>query len=130
MKVLVVDDSPAILESMQTLLSHLGLEDEEIFTAENAGEAMKIFHKKDPDLVFMDVSLPHGGGDKVALQMLLIRPTARIVVMTGLDRTDPRVRAMVSGGAYDVIEKPVRVERVEQLLQLIDAESKRLRRVR
>jgi DNA-binding NtrC family response regulator len=129
MKVLVVDDSPAVVESVKDFLSHMGGEELEILTASTTKEAMKLFTDEDPDLVLMDMKMPPGDGEKTALQMLRVRPTVKLVVMTGLQRTAPEVESLVSAGAYDVVHKPIRVERIQEVFRLIDQETKKLRRV-
>lgn len=129
MKVLIVDDSPAIIESLMDILQHMSGDDMKIISATNTKDAMKLFHEQDPDLVLMDMKMPPGDGEKTALQMLKVRPKLRLVVMTGLQRTAPEVESLVSAGAYDVLQKPIRVERLQEIFRLIDQETKKLRRV-
>jgi DNA-binding NtrC family response regulator len=129
MKVLIVDDSPAVIESLVDILQHLSGDELKVFTANNTKDAMKTFHEQDPDLVLMDMKMPPGDGEKTALQMLKIRPKLRLVVMTGLQRTAPEVESLVSAGAYDVLSKPIRVDRLQEIFRLIDQETKKLRRV-
>lgn len=125
--VLIVDDSPTVAGIVKATLARLGVED--LHWAASGAEAMKLFHAFDPGLVFMDIQLPDIGGDKIAIQMLALRPDVKLVLITAMPREDPRVRQAVGMGAYDVIEKPLRVERLRQLLALLDAEAKNLRRV-
>ncbi|HEX9658778.1 MAG TPA: response regulator [Rhodothermales bacterium] len=129
MKVLIVDDSPAIIESLLDILQHMGGDDVKVISATNTKDAMKIFHEEEPDLVMMDMKMPPGDGEKTALQMLKVRPKLRLVVMTGLQRTAPEVESLVSAGAYDVLQKPIRVDRLQEIFRLIDQETKKLRRV-
>ncbi len=58
-------------------------------------------------------------GTAVAQQMLAENPELRLVVCTGMDPTDARVRKMVSWGAFDVISKPLRAARVREVLRSI-----------
>lgn len=128
-RILIVDDSRAIVDTLQETLRRLGVEPEHIFTASNAAEAMRIFHEQNPSVVFMDVDLAAERGDHVAKQMLDLVPTTKVVLMTGLDLGEPRIRAVVSAGAYDVIQKPLRMSRLKQLMELIDSEERGLRRI-
>lgn len=129
MKVLVVDDAPAIVESLVDVLKQMG-ENLEIFSATTTKEAMTLFHREEPDLVLMDIRMPPGDGEKTGLQMLKFRPKLKLVVVTGLQPTAPEVESLVSAGAYAVIQKPIRVDRIQEIFRLIDQESKGLRRVR
>lgn len=129
MKVLIVDDSPSIIESLIDILQHISGDDMKLVSATNTKDAMKLFHEQEPDLVLMDMKMPPGDGEKTALQMLKVRPKLRLVVMTGLQRTAPEVESLVSAGAYDVLQKPIRVDRLQEIFRLIDQETKKLRRV-
>lgn len=128
-KVLIVDDAPAIRESLLMVLKALGVPEDVILLAGDAAEAMRLFHRDEPDLVFMDILMPRGNGDRAALQMLAVKPSIKVVVVTGLDRGDARVRSLVSAGAYEVLEKPVRFEKIRDVLHLINAEASGLHRV-
>jgi len=129
MKILLVDDSAAIIESLTDILQHMSGDDLQIFSATNPKDGMRLFHEHEPDLVFMDMKMPPTDGEKTALQMLKVRPKLRLVVITGLQRTAPEVESLVSAGAYDVIQKPIRVDRLQEIFRLIDQETKKLRRV-
>jgi CheY-like chemotaxis protein len=89
-----------------------------------------------PDLVFLDLELhppdgsappgPGGKGDPSASQFLngdalgreLVRrnPALQVVIVTALDSEHPRVQALRKGVASDVIVKPVRAARVQEVL--------------
>ncbi|MES2154087.1 MAG: response regulator [bacterium] len=128
-KVLIVDDAPAILESMSKALQRLGVPAAGITTASTRADAVRLFLEKKPTLTFLDMDLGGDAGDGAAHEILELAPLAKIVIVTGLDRESARVRAVVSAGAYDVIEKPVRLVRLREVLDLIESEEKGLRRV-
>jgi DNA-binding NtrC family response regulator len=127
--VLLVDDSETILETLKETLQHLGVPGEKIFVATNPKDALKIFLGQRPPVVFMDLDLDGASGDAAAIKILKAAPSTKLIVMSGYDRHDPRVRDLVSAGAYEFLEKPLRVARLQQLMQLIDSEEKGLRRV-
>lgn len=128
-KVLVVDDAKAIVDSLTKALQRLGIAAPRISTASTFTGALETFNTERPQVVFMDMDLAGEPGDAAAQQILDIDPTVKLVVMTGMDPSIPRVRAVVSAGAYAVIEKPIRLTRLREVLDLIDAEEKGLRRV-
>ena len=127
--ILIVDDSETIIETLRETLEHFGVPSENIFTASNPKDALKIFDAESPPVVFMDLDLNGTPGEKAALAIMKSKPSTKLVVMSGYDRRDPRVRDLVSAGAYEFLEKPLRVSRLQQLMELIDSESKGLRRV-
>ena len=127
--ILLIDDSETILETLKETLEHFGVPSENIFTASNPKDALQAFSSVKPPVVFMDLDLDGTPGDPVGFKILKTAPLTKLVVMSGYDRRDPRVRDLVSAGAYEFIEKPLRVARLQQLMQLIDSEAKNLRRV-
>ncbi len=128
-KVLLVDDARAVIEAMSKALQRLGVPASGIATASTREEAMRLFKELKPPIVFMDMNLGRDLGDEAAREMLDITPSAKLIVVTGLGPDHPRVRDVVSAGAYAVIEKPVRLTRVREVLDLINTEERGLRRV-
>lgn len=127
--ILIVDDSETILQTLKETLEHFGIPSENIFTAQNPKDALKAFSDHKPPVVFMDLDLDGTPGDPAATKILKAAPLTKLIVMSGYDRRDARVRDLVSAGAYEFLEKPLRVARLQQLIQLIDSEEKGLRRV-
>ena len=126
--ILVVDDAPAVLEAITTALVRLGNYGQ-VLTASDPKTALELFRAQQPRVVLMDVDLAGLPGDQTALQILREAPSTKVVVMTGLDPTEPRVRAVVSAGAYAFLQKPIRLARLQEVLDLIDSEDRGLRRV-
>lgn len=120
---LVVDDSPTIRLTLKAMLERLGVPAARVDVAATGEDAMRLFEAQGPDLVFLDVEMPDVEGHEVCRRMLEQRPLARIVAVTGLDRTDPRVRDLVTRGAFDVVHKPLRLDRMQALLDEVRRES-------
>lgn len=127
--VLVVDDAPAILETMKKSLQRLGVPAAGIVTASTREAAIRLFKEHNPPVVFIDMNLGLDLGDEAAQEMLQLAPHSKIIVVTGLSPDHSRVRDVVSAGAYAVMEKPVRLAGLRDVLDLIEAEDKGLRRV-
>ncbi len=60
MKVLIVDDSLFMRHFIKTAL--LQLEIEEIIEAEDGYKAVELYQKHRPDLVLLDINMPHMNG--------------------------------------------------------------------
>jgi len=60
--VLIVDDSPQVLEAEKKLLEKTGVD---VHCAYTGPEAIKYVHTEKPHLVFLDLLLPEMGGDAV-----------------------------------------------------------------
>ena len=59
MKLLIVDDEPAIVETVETRLRRDGFT---TFAADSAEEGMRLFRRLKPDLVILDIMLPRRSG--------------------------------------------------------------------
>jgi two-component system, LytTR family, response regulator len=61
-KALIVDDKPASIELMKWLIQKHCVEIGELQTASNAKDAMEIIRSFEPDIVFLDIQMPHQSG--------------------------------------------------------------------
>lgn len=120
---LVVDDSPTITHTLRRTLERLGVSGSNIHTAPSGEEALAMFETLEPDVVFMDVQLDGIDGQATAEEMTALDPEARVVVMTGMGASDERVRKMVAAGAFEVLEKPIHSDDLDDVLHLIEREE-------
>lgn len=66
-KILVVDDEPCILRSLQFQLERVGELD--VITATDGEEAMRLIQEQRPCLVFLDIMLPSKNGYEICKQI-------------------------------------------------------------
>ena len=103
-RVLIVDDEPNIVLSLQFLLSREGYE---IDIARDGESALEIAARRPPDLVVLDLMLPGLDGYEVCRRLRASPATAgtKIVVVTARAREAERVRGLEEGAdAY--VTKP------------------------
>jgi DNA-binding NarL/FixJ family response regulator len=80
MKVLVVDDHVIVREGIRRLLAPLpGLC---IAEAASASEAVALFREARPDVVLLDLNLPHGSGLELLRRLLVEDRSARVLVFS------------------------------------------------
>jgi len=102
MRVLIVDDSDAIRRAIRRAVEK---PDDEIETAQNGAEALGILDRFDPEVVTMDISMPEMGGLECISGVRHRRPSARILVISGVDDKSVAVEA-VKRGAQGFLLKP------------------------
>lgn len=118
-RVLVVDDEPNILISLEFLMQQGGFE---VMTAEDGEQALAHVQQGKPDLILLDISLPGISGFDVLEQLRQAPDTATlpIIMLTAHGREVEREKGMALG-ADDYITKPFStqslVEKVNALLQ-------------
>ncbi|MGS2743419.1 response regulator transcription factor [Halomonas sp. LS-001] len=116
--VLVVDDEPNIVLSLEFLMEQAGFT---VTTAEDGEKALVCVEQKTPDLILLDIGLPGISGFDV-LEQLRAQPLTKrlpVIILTAHGREVEREKGMALG-ADDYITKPFStqalVEKVRQLL--------------
>ena len=119
--IMAVDDEPANLKLLDKLLRGQGY-----FNIELVGDprdVMKRYAQKRPDLILLDINMPHLDGYQVMAQVKeLADPLAPpIVILTAQHGRDGLLRAL-SSGARDFVPKPFdRTELLMRVRNLLDA---------
>ena len=68
----------------------------------NGREAVTLSHLEQPDWILMDIEMPIMDGLSATREILLQRPSARIVVLTSFDDDVHRQEALNAGACYFV----------------------------
>ncbi|MEW8507730.1 MAG: response regulator [Candidatus Thiodiazotropha sp.] len=118
-KILIVDDEPNIVLSVEYLMRREGYE---VVTANDGQEAMEKIAASPPDLLILDVMMPRKNGFEVC-QELRVDPalsTMPILMLSAKGR-EAEIKKGISLGADGYITKPFSthdlVDKVNQLLQ-------------
>jgi len=116
--VLVVDDEPNIVLSLEFLMKQAGYD---VRVARDGEAALRAIEEKVPDLILLDVMIPKRDGYDVC-QAIRANPgwkNVRIIMLTAKGREVEREKG-IALGADDYITKPFStrdvVDRVEQFL--------------
>ncbi len=121
--VLVLDDEPAILTTLQKALT---LEGYAVDVAGGIKIAEEKLAKKTFDIALFDVSLPDGDGVSLLQRLRAAKNELPIVMMSGHATIDAAVKA-TRLGAIDFLEKPLSTDRLllvlENTLRLVRAEE-------
>jgi CheY-like chemotaxis protein len=138
---LIVDDSPTVRLTVKQALAQENVPAASVSEAGSATEAVEEFDRTHPDVVFLDVSLterpsidpgsdqhldilsrrrvPLQSGNEVARYMRSHNPKLTIVVCTGNPPDDPRVRELIKGGAFQLLQKPIHLTQIREVLRQV-----------
>jgi two-component system, chemotaxis family, chemotaxis protein CheY len=103
LKLLIVDDSNIMRRRIER--SQQFEELEVVGTAANGVEAVEMFHKTDPDMVTMDLTMPQMDGIECISRLVQLKPAVRILVISALADKATAVEAM-ERGANGFLNKP------------------------
>ncbi|MEE8273258.1 MAG: response regulator [Alphaproteobacteria bacterium] len=118
--VLVVDDEPNIVVSLEFLMKQAGYDAR---IARNGEEALKALEERAPDLMLLDVMMPKRNGYDVCQTVRADARWAevRIIMLTAKGRDVEREKGLALG-ADDYITKPFSTREVmERVKQYLDA---------
>ena len=116
MKILVVDDEPANVSLLRYILQAAGYD--EMRTTTDARQALPLFREFQPDLILLDLMMPHISGFEVMGQLETeIAPgdCLPVLVLTA-DVTDATKHKALQAGASDFLTKPF--DQIEVLLRI------------
>lgn len=105
MRILIVDDEPAIANTLDAVLTAKGYAAD---VAINAKEALAKANSKQFDLVLLDLGLPDADGKDI-IQSLLHHGQIPILVVSARHQETEKVKAL-DAGAQDFINKPFGID--------------------
>lgn len=106
--ILIVDDEEGIRETLSEILEDEGYQ---VIMASTGEEAINIFQKEIPDLVFLDIWLPGMDGIETLRAIKDLKREVPVIMISGHGTIELVVKAMQMG-ARDFIEKPLSLDRV------------------
>jgi two-component system, OmpR family, KDP operon response regulator KdpE len=106
LRVLVIDDEPAIRRFLRASLSAQGYQ---VIEAQTANGALELFRRNTPDVVVLDLGLPDGDGLDIIKELRDGGSAAPIIVLSSRTDEAGKVRAL-DLGADDYVTKPFGVE--------------------
>nr|WP_329257007.1 response regulator transcription factor [Actinoallomurus sp. NBC_01490] len=102
MRILVVDDEPAVRDS---LASSLAFEDYEVVTAADGVSALDELGRAQPDLAILDILMPRMDGLTACRRLRALGETLPVLMLTARDTVGDRVTGL-DAGADDYLVKP------------------------
>lgn len=105
--ILICDDETGVRESLKLILER----DYALDYVTHGKDAVEYVKKHPPDLVIMDIKMPHMNGLDALRRIRRARPRVRILMITGYESSDVAAQA-IHLGANDYLTKPFEREKV------------------
>jgi two-component system KDP operon response regulator KdpE len=105
MKILTIEDDAAIRQALAVSLK-LQWQDVEVLEAADGEGGLETFFEATPDLVLLDVSMPHMSGFEVLREIRLVSEVP-VIMLTGRTEEMDQVRGLELG-ADEYLHKPIR----------------------
>lgn len=115
-KVILVDDEPIILRSLQAAIGWEELGLEVAGTARNGEAALKLIEAHAPDIVISDIRMPGMDGIALMKEVLAGGPKRIFIVISGYGEFE-YAREALRQGAFDYLLKPIDHEELTGMLE-------------
>ena len=115
MRVLLVDDSAAVLRSLSRMFT--SLENIEVIgRARSVSQAIDLVDTIKPDVVILDISFPEGSGFDVLSHIRRDRIPAQVIMLTNHTSAQYRQRSQAEGADF-FFDKSMEFERVVEVVK-------------
>ncbi len=114
-RILIIDDNAFNVQLLEVIVNEAGYNS--VLSTTDSRKAEDLYRAYKPDLVLLDISMPHLDGFQVMEQFKKIEasPYLPVLVLTALQDNETRLKVLESG-AQDFLTKPF--NRVETLLRI------------
>ncbi|MGA9294031.1 MAG: sigma-54 dependent transcriptional regulator [Ignavibacteriaceae bacterium] len=112
-KILIIDDDNSIRDTLSLFLSEF---DYKILSAGSGEEGLAVLDKERPELILCDLKLPRLSGLDFLKKLNEYDSRIPVIIMTAYGDSRTTIKA-IQLGAYDYIEKPLDVDRLNVLIK-------------
>ena len=111
--ILIVDDEPRVRESIRSILEDEGYS---VIEASDGQEGLARVAADKPDSVLLDIWMPDLDGIEVLRGIKQVDSDLPVIIMSGHGTIETAVKA-AKLGAYDFLEKPLSIDKLELVLR-------------
>lgn len=111
-RVLVADDELHIQELLSWIMDSLGAE---VQTAADGKQALDLYPLFKPDIVLLDVNMPHLDGVSVLKEIIKTTPNAIVVMLTAMNNVEI-IEECINAGAFNYLLKDATAEELHNTL--------------
>ena len=120
MRILLVEDDPTTSRSIELMLTHANLN---VYCTDMGEDGIDLAKLYDYDLILLDLNLPDISGHEVLRQIRLARVETPILILSGMDDTESKLKGF-GFGADDYMTKPFHREELVARIHAIIRRSK------
>ncbi|PRY95102.1 winged helix family two component transcriptional regulator [Hasllibacter halocynthiae] len=120
MRILLIEDDPTTARSIELMLTHANLN---VYATDLGEEGIDLAKLYDYDLILLDLNLPDMNGHDVLRQLRLARIDTPILILTGEDDTENKIKGF-GFGADDYLTKPFHRDELVARIHAIIRRSK------
>jgi len=118
-RILVVDDEENARIGLSRLLSNEGFM---VDSVSNGFEALNYLRQQEVDLIVSDINMPEMNGIIFLKELNKCFPKSNVIMITAYGGVESYIEAM-NLGAFEYINKPVKIEELKAILKKIFKES-------
>ncbi len=112
-KILIGDDSILARKQLKDFISKCGTPT--FLEAANGQEAIDLYKKESPDLVFLDIVMPIKDGNAAVSEIISYDKDAEIIIVSSVG-TQSQLKAAIEAGARDFIQKPLNEDQIHHVI--------------
>ena len=116
--VLIADDNSLMRGLLASILKDLGVRD--VLNAVNGLQAVELYRKQRPDIVFLDIQMPDKDGIAALKEIKELNAEACVVMVSGFGSAE-NVKTAIDAGAKGFIVKPYNVNRIMGIINKYQA---------
>src|SRR4028118_1070483 len=120
MRVLLIEDEPTTAKSIELMLSTEGFN---VYTTDLGEEGLDLGKLYDYDIILLDLNLPDMHGYDVLKKLRTAKVGTPVLILSGLNEMDSKVRAL-GFGADDYVTKPLHRDALGARIHAIGRRSK------
>ena len=114
---IIVDDDVQITELFSELMTLQGLD---VLAIGHTGiDAIKLYDKHKPDVVFLDVEMPKLNGIQALKEIKEIDSSANVVIVTGSTSGDIE-KQLKQNGVTEIVYKPFDIKKIDKIIESLN----------
>lgn len=115
-KILVCDDSVLARKQLMDAVKEVAT-GAVFIEGKNGAEAVELYKKEKPDLVFMDIVMPEKDGTTALSEIRAFDNDAVIIIVSSVG-TQEQLKKAIQLGAKDFIQKPFETNQITEIIEL------------